>query len=110
LRVYEFGPYTLDVGERRLLEGDRLVSLTPKTFDMIVALVRRAGTLVSKLELLDYVWPDSSVEEGILAVHVSALRKAFRNPRYIETIPRVGYRFAANVQARAPTWNVVFLN
>lgn len=108
--VYQFGPYTFDVGERRLLEADRLVPLTPKAFDMLVALVRRAGTLVSKRELLDLVWPDASVEEGILAVHVSALRKSLTDTgdgQYIETIPRAGYRFAAKVRAKAPTWNVV---
>ena len=105
--MYEFGPYTLDVGERRLLEGGCLVPLTPKAFDMIVALVRRAGTLVSKRELLDFVWPDASVEEGILAVHVSALRKALKDAHYIETVPRGGYRFTATVRAKAPTWNVV---
>jgi DNA-binding winged helix-turn-helix (wHTH) protein len=114
--VYEFGPYALDVGERRLLEADRVIPLTPKAFDLIVALVRRAGTLVSKAELLDVVWPDASVEEGILAVHVSALRKALQDrsrtrgdasDHYIETIPRAGYRFTGKVRAQAPTWNVV---
>src|SRR5215471_4334563 len=94
-----FGDFTLDAVERRLLQGDRPVSLPPKVFDLLVALVHRAGRLASKRELLDAVWPDAFVEEGILAVHVSSLRKALhdtgRPPRLIETVRRSGYRFAA---------------
>ena len=73
--VYEFGPYALDVGERRLCNDGHVVPLTPKAHDVLVELVRRAGTLVTKRELLDLVWRDASVEEGVLAVYVSALRK-----------------------------------
>jgi DNA-binding winged helix-turn-helix (wHTH) protein/tetratricopeptide (TPR) repeat protein len=96
---YTFGDFTLDPGERRLLQGDRPVSLPPKVFDVLVALVHRAGRLVTKRELLDAVWPDAFVEEGILAVHVSSLRKALHDtaqpPRIIETVRRSGYRFVA---------------
>ena len=101
--VYEFGPFALDVAERRLSEAGRLVPLAPKAHEMLVALVRRAGTLVSKRELLDIVWADTHVEEGILAVHVSSLRKVLADrggAEYIETVPRAGYRFTAAVRRK----------
>jgi DNA-binding winged helix-turn-helix (wHTH) protein len=100
--VYEFGPYALDVGEHRLLKAGHVVPLAPKAHGVLVALVRRAGTLVTKSELLDLVWPDVSVEEGVLSVYVSALRKALGDSGevapYIETVPRTGYRFNAAVR------------
>lgn len=100
--VYEFGPYTLDVQERRLSNAGHVVTLAPKAHDVLVALVRRAGTLVTKRELLDLIWRDVSVEEGILSVYVSALRKIFDDAgddvSYIETVPRSGYRFSAAVR------------
>jgi DNA-binding winged helix-turn-helix (wHTH) protein len=103
--VYEFGAYVLDVGERRLWNAGQIVSLAPKAHDVLVALVRRAGTLVTKGELLDLVWRDISVEEGILSVYISALRKSLGDAgeaaTYIETVPRAGYRFSANVSRRA---------
>ncbi len=99
--VYEFGPYTLDVQERTLSNAGRSVALAPKAHDVLVALVRRAGTLVTKRELLDLIWHDVSVEESVLSVYVSALRKIFddtgENVSYIQTVPRSGYRFSAAV-------------
>lgn len=103
--VYEFGAYVLDVGERRLSKGGKVVPLAPKAHDVLVALVRRGATLVTKNELLDLVWPDVSVGEGVLSVYVSALRKSLgesgETAPYIETVPRAGYRFAANVRRMA---------
>ena len=102
--VYEFRSYTLDVGERRLLNAGQVVPLPPKAHDVLVALVRRAGTLVTKNELLDLVWPDVTVEESVLSVYVSALRKALGDSSQaatcIETVPRAGYRFCAAVSLR----------
>ena len=104
--VYAFGPYSLDVEERRLCDAGEIVPLAPKAFDVLVALVRRAGTLVTKRELLDLVWNDVSVEEGVLSVYVSALRKSLgesvEGTAYIETVPRAGYRFSAGVMRREP--------
>lgn len=105
MEVYEFGPFVLDVGERTLSVTGRPVPLAPKVHEMLVALVRRAGKLVSKRELLDIVWTDTYVEEGILAVHVSTLRKALAGhdeAEYIETVPRAGYRFTAPVRSIEP--------
>jgi DNA-binding winged helix-turn-helix (wHTH) protein/tetratricopeptide (TPR) repeat protein len=95
---YRFGDMTLDVAERRLSRGGRNVSLAPKTHDLLVHLVRNAGRLVTKSDLLEHVWAGSFVEEGILSVHISGLRKALGDEdrsRYIETVPRAGYRFIA---------------
>ena len=91
----------LDVSERRLSRDRQNVPLPPKAHDLLVQLVRNAGRLVTKRELLDQVWAGSFVEEGILSVHISALRKALgddnRSPRFIETVSRSGYRFIAPV-------------
>jgi DNA-binding winged helix-turn-helix (wHTH) protein len=103
---YVFGELTVDVTERRVTRLGKAVVLPPKAHDVLVCLVRRAGHLVSKRELLDTVWPDAFVEEGSLAVHVSALRKALgddrESARYIETVAKTGYRFVAPVD-RPPT-------
>jgi DNA-binding winged helix-turn-helix (wHTH) protein len=106
--IYAFDAYVLDVAERRLSKSGQVVALAPRTHDVLVALVRRAGRLITKRELLDLVWGDVSVEEGILSVHVSALRKALGDDgggserAYIETVPRAGYRFSAAVLATLP--------
>jgi len=96
---YRFGEIVLDVAERRLSRGGRAVPLSPKAHDLLVHLVRNAGRLVSKGELLERVWSGSFVEEGILSVHISGLRRALgddtRSRRYIETVSRAGYRFIA---------------
>jgi DNA-binding winged helix-turn-helix (wHTH) protein len=108
---YQFGEFTLDVTERQLLRGGRPIHVGPKTYDVLVALVRQAGGLVTKRELLEQVWPGAFVEEGILTVHTSSLRKILgdvsRHPAYIQTIPGSGYRFVARVTALAPDNNGV---
>ena len=100
--VFHFDEFTLDVRERRLLRGTKAVRLSPKAYDVLVALVRQRGRLVTKDELLTRLWPGSFVEEGSLNVYVSALRKALgedaRRPAYIETVARSGYRFIAAVR------------
>jgi DNA-binding winged helix-turn-helix (wHTH) protein/Tfp pilus assembly protein PilF len=100
--VFHFDEFTLDVRERRLLRGTEAVRLSPKAYDVLVALVRQRGRLVTKDELLTRLWPGSFVEEGSLNVHVSALRKALgedaQQPIYIETVARSGYRFIATVR------------
>ena len=97
----QFGPFLIDVGERTLRRDGEPVALTPKAFDVLVALLEKPGRLISKEELLQKVWPDAFVEESNLAYNVFALRKALgdtaENSRYIETIPKKGYRFKASV-------------
>jgi DNA-binding winged helix-turn-helix (wHTH) protein len=94
--VYQFREFTLDVGERRLARGEVQVRLPPKAQDLLVMLVRQPGRLLTKDELLARIWPDTFVEESILTVHVSAVRKALgddaRLPTYIETVSGSGYR------------------
>jgi DNA-binding winged helix-turn-helix (wHTH) protein/pimeloyl-ACP methyl ester carboxylesterase len=99
--TYQFGPFHLDVRERRLSRGDEVIPLRLKVFDTLVVLVENAGRLVTKQELLDTVWPEATVEENNLNHNVSVLRKALgeraTGQQYIETVPRIGYRFAAAV-------------
>jgi len=105
-RAYRFGPFHLDVRERRLARGDEVIPLRLKVFDTLLVLVENAGRLVTKQELLDTVWPETTVEENNLNHNVSVLRKALgekaTGQQYIETVPRVGYRFAAPVDAVVP--------
>ena len=102
--VYTFGDITFDAAERRLARGGRSISLTAKANGVLAALVRARGRLVTKHALLDEVWPDANVEEGILTVYVSGLRKALgdssETPRFIETVSGSGYRFIAPVGAQ----------
>jgi DNA-binding winged helix-turn-helix (wHTH) protein/pimeloyl-ACP methyl ester carboxylesterase len=100
--AYQFGPFHLDVRERRLSRGAEVIPLRLKVFDTLLVLVEHAGRLVTKQELLDAVWPETTVEENNLNHNVSVLRKALgeraTGQQYIETVPRVGYRFAAPVE------------
>lgn len=105
--VYRFGPFLLDVPDRSLKRNGDPLALTPKQFDLLVALVRGAGRLVEKDALLKAVWPDVAVEEGNLTKGVFSLRQLLGedgSERYIETIPKRGYRFVAAVtlEAAAP--------
>src|SRR5215471_3278089 len=101
LGLYQFGPFRLNVKERRLLRGERAVPLTGKAFETLCFLVERRGALVPQDELLSAIWPETAVEENNIDRNISTLRKALgeksASPRYIETVPRVGYRFVAEV-------------
>jgi len=105
--VYEFGQFILDTGERRLSKRGYPVALAPKAFDLLAALLRNAGKLTTKHDLLEAVWPESFVEEGILSVHISALRKALGSGN-IETVSRSGYRFVGDVTA-VRKWSIAVL-
>jgi len=100
--IFVFDQYMLAPDERLLLRDGQPVAVTPKTFDLLVVLVRNSGHLVGKDELLQQVWPDSFVEEVNLSVNISALRKALGGDqtaaRFIETVPKRGYRFIAPVK------------
>jgi DNA-binding winged helix-turn-helix (wHTH) protein/Flp pilus assembly protein TadD len=103
--VFEFGDFLLAPKERLLAHRGSPISLTPKAFDLLVALVRRAGHLVLKEELLREVWPETIVEEVNLSVNISALRKALASEgatnEAIQTVPTRGYRFVTPVMARS---------
>jgi DNA-binding winged helix-turn-helix (wHTH) protein/tetratricopeptide (TPR) repeat protein len=99
---YEFGPFRLDPAERLLLRQNAPVTLTPKVFDLLLMLVRNSGRALGKEAFMREIWPDSFVGEGSLNRNVSTLRKALGDGRgghrFIETIPKLGYRFVAEVR------------
>jgi DNA-binding winged helix-turn-helix (wHTH) protein/TolB-like protein/Tfp pilus assembly protein PilF len=101
-QFYEFGPFRIDPLQRVLFREGKPVALPPKIFGTLLALVERSGQIVEKDKLLEEVWPETVVEENNLTQYISALRKTLgdgrHEQRYIETIPRRGYRFAAEVQ------------
>ena len=100
--LYGFGSYRLDAVERVLLRDGQPVTLPPKDLETLLVLVERAGHIVEKEELLEKVWPGVFVEEGNLARHIFNLRQVLGDSpdgrKYIETIPKRGYRFVAAVQ------------
>ncbi|HKO61015.1 MAG TPA: alpha/beta fold hydrolase [Pyrinomonadaceae bacterium] len=96
---YTFGAFRLDVTERLLFHENSLVSLTPKAFDTLLALVQHNGHVLTTEELMQQVWPDSFVEGNNLAQNISTLRKILgRGAKFIETVPKRGYRFVAKVR------------
>ncbi|HET9531419.1 MAG TPA: winged helix-turn-helix domain-containing protein [Blastocatellia bacterium] len=101
IRFYDFGPFRMNSVERIMLREGEIVPLTPKQFDLLLLLVENRGHVVEKQRLMDEIWPDTEVEEGNLTVNISALRKALdegaNGPRYIQTLPRRGYRFVGQV-------------
>jgi TolB-like protein/DNA-binding winged helix-turn-helix (wHTH) protein/Tfp pilus assembly protein PilF len=105
--LYEFGPYQIDLAERVLLRDGRPITLPPKDLETLLVLVQRAGHIVEKEELLEKVWPGVFVEEGNLARHIFNLRQILGDTengnKYIETIPKRGYRFIAVVQTEEKT-------
>src|SRR5262245_39498617 len=111
--LYRFGPFRLDVGGRLLWRGDEIVAMTPKAVDALQVLVEAGGAVVSKDELLARVWPDTFVEEANLSHQIYRIREALGEQadgaKYIETVPRRGYRFVARVdgEASAPATSAV---
>jgi TolB-like protein/DNA-binding winged helix-turn-helix (wHTH) protein/cytochrome c-type biogenesis protein CcmH/NrfG len=98
---FAFGPFSMDVAERRLQRDGQDVPLTRKAFDLLLALVEGAGHLQTRDSLIEQLWPDTIVEEHSLTWNLSALRKALGDtgdaPQYIETVRGHGYRFIAQV-------------
>jgi TolB-like protein/DNA-binding winged helix-turn-helix (wHTH) protein/lipoprotein NlpI len=108
--LYEFGPFVLDPGERLLLHGASRMELPPRVFDTLLVLVENNGRLLEKDILMRTVWGDTVVEENNLSQAIYLLRKALRDGedglRYIETVPKRGYRFIGGVrEIEAPEGN-----
>ena len=103
-QIYEFDDFLLDLEQKRLMRNGQPVALQPKVFDLLVFFAERNGELVSRDELMQAVWSDTFVEESNLRFCVHALRKALGNNAedkdYVETIPKRGYRFTAELQEK----------
>ena len=100
-RVVSFGPFDLHINRRLLLEGERSLRVGSRALEVLIALVERAGELVGKDELMARVWPNTTVEESNLKVHIAALRRALADGRdgnrYILMDPGRDYRFVATI-------------
>src|SRR4026209_1376955 len=102
-RFYLFDGFRVDASERILSKENREVPLTPKVFDTLLVLHENSSHVLTKKELMEQVWPDSFVEENNLAQNISTLRKALGETKdgehYIQTVPKRGYRFVADVSS-----------
>ena len=104
--LYEFGPFVLDTSKHLLLREGNPVALTPKTYDLLLILVKNSDRILLKDELMKALWPDISVEDSNLTQQVSAVRKALGETAgqdgFIVTVPGKGYRFKAVVNEPIP--------
>src|SRR6516162_6824633 len=102
IKLYEFGPFRVDPEKELLLRGNETIPLTPKTFQILLVLIRHSKEIVTKDELMKEVWPDTFVEEANLSRNIFLLRKALgespQDHQYIVTVPGRGYRFAEDVR------------
>ena len=97
--LYEFGEFRLDTVERVLYRKDKTVTLAPKVFETLLCLVENNGKIISKEDLMSEVWQNSFVEESNLTQNIYTLRQIFgKRNKFIETVPRRGYRFTADVK------------
>src|SRR5499426_3352098 len=101
-QIYVFGRFRVDARNRLLMSGSEILMLPPKAFDTLLTLIENNGSVLSKEDLLRMVWPDEFVEENNLAQNISKIRRVLEDgpddTKYIETIPKRGYRFVANVE------------
>ena len=101
-RLYRFGEFTLDAEQKVLLRQGKPLLLAPKVVETLLILVQNSGRIIEKEEMMARLWPDTFVEESNLTYTIVQLRKALgddaRHPRYIETIPKRGYRFISETE------------
>ncbi|MEO8041620.1 MAG: winged helix-turn-helix domain-containing protein [Acidobacteriota bacterium] len=108
--LFEFGDFRFDAERRTLWRGSEMVALAPKATEVLCLLIEARGDLVQRDEIIDRVWSDTFVEEGNLNHAISALRKALGGDGIIQTVPRRGYRFSAEIKEIAdPDGNEVFI-
>jgi predicted ATPase/DNA-binding winged helix-turn-helix (wHTH) protein len=100
MTLLQFDHYEIDIDQRRLTESGQPLRLGGRAFDILAALISRAGQVITKEELIGLVWPTTTVDEGSLRVHLVALRKTLgdRAKHYVETIPGRGYVFSGEVR------------
>src|SRR4051812_43347777 len=100
--IARFGPFTVDSGRRVLLDGDRIVTVPPKAFDLLELLIRQAPNVVTKETIAATVWPNEAPSDASLAMAVTELRKALgetgEHPQFVRTVHRRGYAFSAVVE------------
>ena len=98
--LYTFGSFRLDAASRVLTRSGAVVTLAPKTFDLLVFLAESGGRLISKRELMETLWKGTFVEEANISFQISSLRKALGQEAntWIEAVPKYGYRFTAPVE------------
>jgi DNA-binding winged helix-turn-helix (wHTH) protein len=104
-KIYEFGQFRLDPHEKVLRSGNSIMDVTPKAVEILCLLVENVGKIVSKEEIFERVWSDSFVEENNLSHHIFRLRKVLGETdeqKFIETVPKRGYRFVAGVREAIP--------
>jgi pimeloyl-ACP methyl ester carboxylesterase/DNA-binding winged helix-turn-helix (wHTH) protein len=109
-KIYRFADFRLEAAERLLYQGERSVQLPPKAFDTLLMLVENRGRVLSKERMLTEIWEGSFVEENNLAQNISLLRKTLGETsasKFIETVPKFGYRFVAEVTAGEPDVEVL---
>lgn len=100
-KIFSFDRFRLDAEERLLFDGERAIQLSPKVFDTLSLLVANGGRVLSKERMLKEIWEDSFVEENNLAQNISTLRRILgetKDVKFIETVPKYGYRFVAPVE------------
>jgi TolB-like protein/DNA-binding winged helix-turn-helix (wHTH) protein/Tfp pilus assembly protein PilF len=102
-RLYRFDDVEVDVQSFRASKAGQALQIEPKALNLLVFLIEHGGRLVGKRELLDAIWNDAFVTENVLTRAIAQLRKALaddaKEPRYIETVPTLGYRFIADLQS-----------
>ena len=96
--LYEFDEFCLDATNPSLWRGGELVPIFPKALEILILLVRKKGEIVSREELLETVWQETFVEEANITYTVSLLRKSLGKKPFIQTVPKRGYRFVAEVR------------
>jgi pimeloyl-ACP methyl ester carboxylesterase/DNA-binding winged helix-turn-helix (wHTH) protein len=109
-KIYGFDKFQLDAGERLLFDGVKNIPLAPKVFDTLLLLVENAGRILSKERMLKEIWEDSFVEENNLAQNISYLRRILgetKDKKFIETVPKFGYRFIVPVVPVEPDTETV---
>ncbi|OAF10715.1 transcriptional regulator [Bradyrhizobium centrolobii] len=104
--VFAFGPFHLDATQRRVERNGRPVQLSARAFDILLVLIKQAGTVISKSDLMTRAWPGAGIDEGSLRVHVAALRKALGDgnggAKYLSTVSGQGYCFTGSVSRLEP--------
>src|SRR4051812_13914311 len=104
--IARFDRFTFDSGRRLLLDGDRIVTVPPKVFDLLALLIRHAPNVVTKETIAGAVWPNEAPSDASLAMAITELRKALGEtgdqPRFVRTAHRRGYAFGVTIERKEP--------